>query len=125
VSKPESKIKNRFIVFRADANLPGIPWSDVARNRTESQHVVYELAERGRGTLAELAAMDDPDAPVIEVQKDDDVYIVVCGEYAWDGDGWANRIGDAWHFDTDFEAGKIAALLRKHKDYPPVVGGGK
>jgi len=120
MSKPES----RYIVTKSEHN--GVPWSDVAVQRSPGMYTVYKLTEVARGTPAELAALEDPDAPVIEVVPyDEDTYVIVCGEYGWDGDRWnTGGHGDNWHFDYELDAMKFAALLRKHKDYPQADGGG-
>jgi hypothetical protein len=95
----------------------GVPWSDVAVQRSPGMYTVYKLTEVARGTPAELAAMSDPDAPKIEVVPvAGDNAEIVCGEWVWDN-GWTRRetSGDVYSSSVAHE---IATLLRKHKDYP-------
>lgn len=116
MSKPES----RYIVTKSEHN--GVPWSDVAVRRSPGMYTVYKLTEVARGTPAELAALDDPDAPKIEAETGNGNAVISCGEYVWAGDDWKKGTHNAWLFDNDLDAGKFAALLRKHKDYPQADG---
>ena len=119
MSKPES----RYIVTKSEHN--GVPWSDVAVQRSPGMYTVYKLTEVARGTPAELAAMADPDAPVIEVvvySENPEDYEIVCGDWAWDGKWIEYKLFQTtW---TKKTADGIAALLTKFKHFPPVESGG-
>jgi hypothetical protein len=115
-----SKPKNRFIVRPADAGPPSaVSWRDVTIQRNSTiNYIVWECTKYAEGTPAELAALPDLDAPKIEVETGDGNAVISCGEYVWAGDDWEKGMHNAWLFDNDLDAGKFAALLRKHKDYP-------
>jgi len=126
MSKPESKIKDRFAVFRAENKAPGIPWSDVARHRADIEHVVYELVEVGRGYPAELAALPDPDAPKIEVVANGtgSLHMIRCGSWRWDVTNreWTKQ-DFKWSGHGAYHLHEVAALLTKFKHYPQAAGG--
>ena len=119
------KTNRRFIAFSG----PNIAqtWKEVVgsfRVPPSGHWTIYEITPLYAGESEYLAELPDPDAPVIEVVRDGDCYVISCGEYGWDGDRWnTGGHGDYWHFDCELDAMKIAALLRKHKDFPPVDGG--
>lgn len=123
MSKPES----RYIVTKSEHN--GVPWSDVAVQRSPGMYTVYKLTEVARGTPAELAALEDPDAPVIEVviHNNKALWRIECGEYIWNFDDrkWMKLplTGTAAVYAPEDRVNDTFAFLKMFKHYPQADGG--